>query len=67
MKSLAGQVGGGPHGDAVVLERDPRRALERAREMAGADGAVVATGSIYLVADLLSGTGGRGIRRASSL
>ena len=32
--------------------RDPRAALERARELAGPDGAVLATGSIYLVADL---------------
>ncbi|MGI8429083.1 MAG: bifunctional folylpolyglutamate synthase/dihydrofolate synthase [Solirubrobacteraceae bacterium] len=31
---------------------DPRAALERARGWAGADGVVLATGSIYLVADL---------------
>jgi dihydrofolate synthase/folylpolyglutamate synthase len=59
--SLAGQLGGPAE---VVLERDPRRALERARAMAGPDGAVVATGSIYLVADLLSRPGAR---RASAL
>ncbi len=33
---------------------DPRAAVARARELAGRGGAVVATGSIYLVADLLS-------------
>ena len=32
---------------------DPHRALERARELAGPDGAVVVTGSIYLIADLV--------------
>ena len=33
--------------------RDPHAALRRARELAGPDGAVLATGSIYLVADLV--------------
>jgi dihydrofolate synthase/folylpolyglutamate synthase len=61
LASLAGQLGW--EGEAV-LERDPRAALTRARELAGPDGAVIATGSIYLVADLLSGVGAR---RASSL
>ena len=32
---------------------DPRAAVERARALAGPGGAVVATGSIYLVADLV--------------
>jgi dihydrofolate synthase/folylpolyglutamate synthase len=32
---------------------DPRAALERARDLAGPEGAVIATGSIYLVADLV--------------
>ncbi len=32
---------------------DPRAAVERARELAGRDGAVLATGSIYLIADLV--------------
>jgi dihydrofolate synthase / folylpolyglutamate synthase len=32
---------------------DPRAAVERARELAGPGGAVVATGSIYLIADLV--------------
>jgi dihydrofolate synthase / folylpolyglutamate synthase len=43
---------------------DPRAAVRRARELAGPDGAVLATGSIYLVADLArAGTA----RRASTL
>ena len=61
LASLAAQVGGP---ERVVVEREPRRALERARELAGPEGAVVATGSIYLVADLLSSPGAR---RASAL
>ena len=56
LASLAGQLGW--KGEAV-LERDPRRALARARELAGPEGAVIATGSIYLVADLLSAPGER--------
>jgi dihydrofolate synthase/folylpolyglutamate synthase len=35
--------------DAVA---DPQRAVERARELAGASGAVLVTGSLYLLADL---------------
>jgi dihydrofolate synthase / folylpolyglutamate synthase len=58
LASLAGQLGGPP----AEIEPDPRRAVQRARELAGRDGAVVATGSIYLVADLLSDPG----RRAAS-
>jgi dihydrofolate synthase / folylpolyglutamate synthase len=49
LQSLAGQLGGPP---SEVI-RDPRDALARARELAGPGGLVVATGSIYLVADLL--------------
>jgi dihydrofolate synthase/folylpolyglutamate synthase len=49
----------------TVAVRDPRAALARARELAGADGVVLATGSIYLVADLLAPADGR--RRASML
>jgi dihydrofolate synthase/folylpolyglutamate synthase len=51
--SLADQLGGPP----AEIIRDPRTALARAREMAGADGLVVATGTIYLVADLLRPAG----------
>jgi dihydrofolate synthase / folylpolyglutamate synthase len=52
------------HGGAAEIEADPRAAVERAQALAGETGAVVATGSIYLVADLLSEPGHR---RASSL
>jgi dihydrofolate synthase / folylpolyglutamate synthase len=41
---------GGPPGETVA---EPRSALVRARGLAGPDGAVVATGSIYLIADLV--------------
>ena len=46
------------------IEGEPRKAVERARALAGEEGAVVATGSIYLVADLLSEPGRR---KASAL
>jgi dihydrofolate synthase / folylpolyglutamate synthase len=55
LASLAAQLGGPP----AEVEPDPRRAVERARALAGPDGAVVATGSIYLMADLLSPPGTR--------
>jgi dihydrofolate synthase/folylpolyglutamate synthase len=47
--SLAAQLGAA----TALVEPDPRKALARAREIAGADGVVLATGSIYLLADLL--------------
>jgi dihydrofolate synthase/folylpolyglutamate synthase len=47
--SLAAKLGG-PPAESVA---DPRAAVERARELAGPDGAVLATGSIYLIADLV--------------
>jgi dihydrofolate synthase/folylpolyglutamate synthase len=49
LESLATKLGC-PPSETVV---DPRRAVERAQAIAGPDGAVVATGSIYLVADLV--------------
>jgi dihydrofolate synthase/folylpolyglutamate synthase len=49
LESLASQLGG-PPSETIA---DPRAALARARELAGPDGAVLATGSIYLVADLV--------------
>ena len=52
---------GGPHSETVA---EPRAALERARELAGPEGSVLATGSIYLVADLVRDEPGA---RASSL
>jgi dihydrofolate synthase/folylpolyglutamate synthase len=60
LASLAEQLGG-PTSEIVP---DPHAAVDRAQELAGPDGAVLATGSIYLVADLL---GGPGRRRASAL
>ena len=49
LASLTGQLGG----TETRIERDPARALLLARDLAGPGGAVLATGSIYLVADLL--------------
>jgi dihydrofolate synthase / folylpolyglutamate synthase len=60
LQSLARQLSGPP--SEVV--GDPRAAVERARELAGPRGVVLATGSIYLVADLLAPAGRR---RASML
>ena len=57
LQSLVGQLGG-PHADIVA---EPRAALDHASELAGPGGLVLATGSIYLVADLLAGE-----RRASA-
>jgi dihydrofolate synthase/folylpolyglutamate synthase len=48
LASLAGQLGVGPPAE---VEPDPRRALAAARSRPG--GVVLATGSLYLVADLL--------------
>jgi dihydrofolate synthase / folylpolyglutamate synthase len=47
-------------GRAAHAEDDPRRALEVAKALAGEDGVVLATGSIYLIADLLRPPGRRG-------
>jgi dihydrofolate synthase / folylpolyglutamate synthase len=60
LASLAEQLDGPPS----EIVPDARAAIARARELAGPEGAVVATGSIYLVADLL---GEPGRRRASAL
>jgi dihydrofolate synthase/folylpolyglutamate synthase len=60
LASLAGQLGGPPS----EIVADPHAAVARGRELAGSGGAVVATGSIYLVADLLTEPGRR---RASAL
>jgi dihydrofolate synthase/folylpolyglutamate synthase len=49
LESLTRQLGGPP----AELVPDPRAALARGRALAGREGVVVATGSIYLVADLL--------------
>jgi dihydrofolate synthase / folylpolyglutamate synthase len=60
LDTLAAKLGG-PPSETVA---DPIDAVERARALAGAGGAVLATGSIYLVADLVRG---RGAARASRL
>jgi dihydrofolate synthase/folylpolyglutamate synthase len=41
-------------GQTIETVADPEHALERGRSLAGTDGVVVATGSLYLVADLLA-------------
>jgi len=48
--SLAGQVGAPP---VARVESDPGRAVALASELAGPQGVVLATGSIYLIADLV--------------
>jgi dihydrofolate synthase/folylpolyglutamate synthase len=60
LESLAGQL----EGPTTEIVRRPGAALARARELAGPGGAVVATGSIYLIADLL---GADQLERASNL
>jgi dihydrofolate synthase/folylpolyglutamate synthase len=49
LQSLCRQLGGPP----TRTVPDPRRALREAREAAGTGGVALATGSIYLIADLL--------------
>ena len=60
LASLWSQLSGPP----AEIEGRPHAAVRLAQELAGEDGAVVATGSIYLVADLLSPPG---TRRRSAL
>ena len=60
LDSLARKLDG-PPAETVA---DPRAAVARARELAGPGGAVLATGSIYLIADLVRE---RGASRASTL
>jgi dihydrofolate synthase/folylpolyglutamate synthase len=50
LAALAAQVGGPALTECVA---DPRAAVARAAELAGPEGAVIATGSIYLIADLV--------------
>jgi dihydrofolate synthase/folylpolyglutamate synthase len=50
LASLLEQVGG----PTAEIVRDPHAALARARHLAGPGGFVLATGSIYLIADLLT-------------
>jgi dihydrofolate synthase / folylpolyglutamate synthase len=60
LQSLAQQLGF----SSTFTTASPDDALRRARELAGDEGAVLATGSIYLVADLAAPAEGR---RASTL
>ena len=60
LASLAGQLGV----ETAEIRPEPHAALAHARTIAGTHGAVVATGSIYLIADLLAAPGRR---RASAL
>ena len=57
LASLARQQGEGPQTRVVA---EPRSALAAARESAGPGGVVLATGSLYLIADLLREPGTRG-------
>jgi len=50
LQALAAQVGGPAASECVA---DPRAAVARAASLAGPGGAVIATGSIYLIADLV--------------
>jgi dihydrofolate synthase/folylpolyglutamate synthase len=61
LASLAEQMGGAGR-DQMKIEADPHRAVELAQHLAGAEGVVLATGSIYLVADLLRPAGTPGSR-----
>jgi dihydrofolate synthase/folylpolyglutamate synthase len=49
----------GPHFETVEAVREPARAVECARALAGRDGAVLVTGSLYLLADLYKDEGVR--------
>jgi dihydrofolate synthase/folylpolyglutamate synthase len=53
LESLCHQLGGPP----THTVADPQRALREARAVAGPDGVALATGSIYLIADLLRPAG----------
>lgn len=55
LEALARELGA--PASRLRVESDPRRALELARGLAGSGGAVLATGSIYLVAELLTQPG----------
>jgi dihydrofolate synthase/folylpolyglutamate synthase len=62
LAAVARDLPGAP--EHIECVDDPRAAVARAEELAGTDGAVVATGSIYLIADLLAERAGA---RASRL
>ena len=60
LESLCAQLAGPP----ASVVADPHAAVTNARELAGPGGAVLATGSIYLIADLVRESGDA---RASTL
>jgi dihydrofolate synthase/folylpolyglutamate synthase len=62
LASLTAQLGGAASEMEPIVEPDPHRALAVARDLAGPEGAVLATGSIYLVADLVRPRGATGPR-----
>ena len=64
LQSLLQQSGAKVESEIVA---EPHAALARARELAGPDGVVVATGSIYLIAYLLTDPAQTASRRASTL
>ncbi len=51
LQSLTRQL----HGPPSEIVPDPNRAVMRARDMAGPEGVVIVTGSIYLIAEMLAG------------
>ena len=61
---LTSQLGGACSEMDPIVEPDPHRALALASDLAGPEGAVLATGSIYLVADLVTPRGVEGPRSA---
>jgi dihydrofolate synthase/folylpolyglutamate synthase len=62
LESLWGQIGGG---EARVVP-DPVQAVATARSLAGPAGAVLVTGSIYLLAELVGGSGALGHARGAA-
>ena len=46
-----------PENVETVSEDEPRKALETARRLAGSEGVVIVTGSLYLVGDILAAYG----------
>ena len=56
-EELTERVGDRAAGTPVEVVAEPGAALARARSIAGPDGAVIATGSIYLIADLVREAG----------
>ena len=60
LESLARQMGVPPARPPALSISEPHDALAAARQVAGPDGVVLVTGSLYLIADLLRPRGTRG-------